>query len=236
MRWVVLVTAVAVLLSVASTDVTVERRHSSGIALLPRLDISGFIRERERMGEAAFEPIAFAYQDARLNAQSNPEVFGMPWMDLAHRRLVVRLVRPEAASLVRHPTSVPILFESTTRSFGQLQSIMDNSIEHPALGIRGGASRVWTMSIDDASQRVVFESDRVVDGFLFALAHTYGTEAVAVRVDPRSGPFGGAPATLAPVSAVADGSGALGLAAIAALGSILPLAALFVFWRRRRAV
>ena len=236
MRWIVLVTAVAVLLSFFSTDVTVERRHASGITLLPRHDISEFIRERERMGEAAFEPIAFAYHDARLNAQSNPEVFGMPWMDLANRRLLVRLVRPEARSLVRHPTSVPLVFVPTTRSFSQLQSIMDKSLDDPALGIRGGASRVWTIGIDDESQRVVFETDRVVDDFLFALARTYGTEAVAVRIDPRSGPFGSAPATLAPVFTVADGTGALGLAAIAALASVLPLAVVFVFWRRRRAI
>jgi hypothetical protein len=235
MRWIVLITGIAVLLSVASSDITVERRHTSGVTLIPRLDISEFIRERERMGETAFEPIAFAYHDARRLAEEHPDLFGVPWHDLANRRVVVRLVKPEAVALVRRPTSVPLRFVATTRSFGQLRSIMDGSLDDPALGIRGGASRVWSIGIDDASQRVVFETDRVVDGFLFALARAYGTEAVAVRVDPRSGPFGRAPATLAPVSTVSDGSGALGIAALAAVASVLPLAALLVFWRRRRA-
>src|SRR3954464_12264492 len=156
MRWVVAVAALAVILSVWPSA-PAQRRHPSGIALLPPLDIGPFVRERERMGEAVFEPIAFAYQDARNLAERNPSDFGVPWMDLANRQVVVRLVKPEAAALVRRPTSVPLRFVSTTRSFALLRSIMDGSIDDPALGLRGGHSRVWTIGIDDESQRVVFE-------------------------------------------------------------------------------
>src|SRR5712691_12536435 len=41
---------------------------------------------------------------------------------------------------------------------------------------------------EEGHQRVVLETDRVVDAFLFALAKKYGTQVVAVRVDPYAGP------------------------------------------------
>lgn len=197
MRWVAVLTMLVVVLSVWSSP-AVERTHASGIALLPPLDIGPFARERERMGEDAFAPIAIAYQDARQLAEAEPELYGVPWMDLAHRSVVVRVTSPVAAGQVRHPTSAPIRIESTTRSFGLLRSIMDGSIDEPGLGIRGGPSRVWTISIDDESQRVVFESDRVVDSFLYALARRYGPDVVALRVDPRSGAFCALPLPLDP--------------------------------------
>jgi len=197
MRWVVVLTALVLLLSVWPSP-AVERTHASGIALLSTLDIGPFVRERQRMGEDEFAPIALAYQDARQLAEAEPELFGVPWMDLAHRSVVVRVTTPAAAGQVRHPTSTPIRIESTTRSFKLLRSIMDGSIDDPALGLRGGTARVWTIGIDDASQRVVFESDRAVDSFLYALARAYGPDVVALRVDPRSGPFCSLPLPLDP--------------------------------------
>src|SRR5205085_2146338 len=81
--------------------------------------------------------------------------------------------------------------------------------------------------IDDESERVIFETDRVVDGFMSALARTYGTEAVAVRVDPRSGPFSGGGATLVPVANAApfeDAPRELGLVGLIAVAAVMPLA------------
>ena len=188
MRYVFAVAALAVLLSVVPSGQT-GRRHASGVELLPPLDIGPFVREREGMGDAVFEPIAFAYSDARQQAEQQPELFGVPWMDLANRQLVVRIAKPEAAGQVRRPSSAPIKVVSTTRSFAQLRSIMDGSIDDPSLGLRGGNARVWTVGIDDESQRVVFESDRVNDAFVYALARRYGPDIVAMRIDPLSGPF-----------------------------------------------
>ena len=207
MRWVVLLTAVVVLLSVWPSA-PVERTHASGIALLPPVDVRRFTREYERVGEATLQPLQIAWSDARDLAEQEPELFGVPWLDIEDRQLVVRLAQPEAEGIARawmasgyqrgngtkpapslRPTSATVKLERTTRSFAYLRSIMDGSIDHPALGLRGGTARVWTIGIDDASQRVVFESDRVVDSFLYALARTYGPDVVALRVNPRSGPF-----------------------------------------------
>lgn len=187
MRWIFLVAALVVVLSVWPSS-REDRRHASGVALLGPLDIGPFVRERERMGEAAFDAIALAYSDARQLAEREAESFGVPWMDLANRRLVVRVTGPDGAGQVRRPTSAPIAVVATDRSFAYLRSIMDGSIDDPSLGIRGGRARVWTIGIDDESQRVVFETDRLNEEFVVALARAYGPDAVAVRIDPFSGP------------------------------------------------
>lgn len=235
MRWVFLLTAVAVALSVVPFDAQAkERRHVSGIALLPRRDITPLAQLRQRMGEEAFERIAGAWDANRELAERQPDLFGIPWMDLAHERLVVRVTRPEAASQVREPTTARIQVEATTRSYRTLQAIMRDAFDEPALGIRGGRARVWGSSIDEESQRVVFETDRVNETFLYALAKTYGTEAVAVRVDPRSGPFSTDPqATLTPVTGVSDTPGDPALMAAVALSAVLPIAGAIALRRRR---
>ena len=249
MRYLVAIAALAVLLSVVPTA-HIGRRHASGIELLPPLDIGPFVRQREQMGDAVFEPIAGAYSDARQQAEREPDSFGVPWMDLANRQLVVRVTSPEGAGRVRHPSSAAIKVVNTTRSFAQLRSIMDGSIDDPSLGLRGGTARVWTIGIDDESERVVFESDRVNDAFLFALARTYGPDVVAIRVDPLSGPFcspvgqldpavplppGACGYVAPPVSRVSDFAGGpwLGLPALAS-GVAGLLVGLVLLWRRRR--
>jgi hypothetical protein len=162
-------------------------RHSSGIVLLPPLDIGPFVRARERMGEAAFEPLAKTYSDARQIAMTQRDSFGIPWIDIAHGEVVIRVARPGAERSL--PLwSARVRIEATDRTYGQLEKIQHDAIGRGAAGY-AGENRVWTSSIDDESQRVVLETDRVIDGFLIALARRYGTEIIAVRVDPRSGPF-----------------------------------------------
>src|SRR4051812_39683863 len=234
MRWVVAIAALAVILSVAPTGAPTERRHVTGIALLPAGDSGPFVRERERIGEAAFEPLAGAWSDARELAEQRGDLFGVPWLDLAHQQVVVRLARSEGEAVARawitsgyqrgdgtkpapslRPTNANVKLVPTTRSFRELSAIMNNAIDDPALGIRSGTSRIWVIGIDDESERVIFETDRVVDGFMSALATTYGTDVVAVRVDPRAGPVSTGPATLVPVANAApfdDAARELGLA------------------------
>ena len=225
-----------------------EQRHASGIALLPPLDLTPFLRERDRLGPA-FEPIAVAFSDARALAETHPDLLGIPWMDLAHQTLVVRVTGAEGERLARdwmahgavystakpgptlRPTSVPVRFEVTDRSFGRLLQIQNDAIGRGALGFEG-ESRIWMDVIDEATQRVILETDRVVDPFLYLLAKTYGTEIVAVRVDPHAGPF-------TSISAAASGSADIerqlaAVMALSSLGALPPLAWIIRSWRRRR--
>src|SRR3954468_12265564 len=185
MRWVVAVTGVAVLPSVVPTSR--EQHHPSGIALLTPQDLPRLFAGYDRAGASVLEPLRAAYSDVRQLAEQHPDALGVPWIDIANRRLEVRIASPDGERLV-HATTAPQHHVATTRSFGLLREIMDGSIDDPALGLRGGTARVWTIGIDDESQRVVFETDRVNDAFVYALAKRYGTEAVAVRVDPRAVP------------------------------------------------
>jgi hypothetical protein len=225
-----------------------ERRHPSGIALLPPLDTTPFVRARERLGPA-FEPLAVAWSDARELALANRDVFGAPWLNAEKGELVIALAKPEGEAIARswmksgapranttkpaetlRPTQVPVRFRAVRYSFGQLESVMHDAIGRGALGF-DGESRIWSSQIDDETQRVVLETDRVVDGFLVTLARTYGTEIVAVRVDPHAGPF--TTLTGGPTDTADPGRQLTIVGGIAALSTLLVALGIALLRRRR---
>jgi hypothetical protein len=75
-----------------------------------------------------------------------------------------------------------------TRSFAQLAKLQDDLIEAFRAGLLSDAS-VSSFGPDNEYNRIVIEVQRLTDASANALAARFGTEAVAVRVDPRSGPF-----------------------------------------------
>jgi hypothetical protein len=86
------------------------------------------------------------------------------------------------------PPTVPVRLRTAAYSFRALGTIQHEAIGSGAAGY-DGENRIWSDGIDEEHQRVILQTDRVVDAFLFALAKRYGTEVVAVRVDPRAGPI-----------------------------------------------
>jgi hypothetical protein len=221
-----------------------EVRHASGIVLLPPVDLAAIQAEITRLGPS-YEPLAVAASDARELAQDHQDLFGEPWMDLPNGQLVMPLARPEGEQIARQwmsagyprtstlkplptlrPTQVPVRFVTARRSFAQLQSLLNESMPTRWYS---GETRIWMGSVDAEHERVVLETDRIVDGVLYTLAKKYGTDAIAVRVDPRSGPFtslagspDAAPAGIDPTFVAA--------ASLAVTG----VAVLLVFARRRR--
>jgi hypothetical protein len=226
-----------------------ERRHASGIVLLPPADRAADLR-----GGPIDEPLGKAWSDARQLAEQYPSSLGHPWADRANRQLIVRVVDAQGEAVANSWIAsgarrtvfdksqellkpvVPVRLQRTDRSFALLESIKDGAIGKGALGFDGD-SRIWTSHVDEPSERVVLETDRVVDAYLYALAKAYGTAVVAVRVDPRSGPFGsiGASFDLRAAAAPPDIARQLGIAGGAALSSTVALGLAILALRRRRA-
>ncbi len=177
-----------------------EARHASGIALptlLPRC-----------FGPPVYEPLAIARGSAWMLAEMHPNDFGYPWADRAKRELVVSVTGPGGEALARAwmasgatyapnggPKStflaqpvVPVRFRTVTRSFAQLAKLQDDIVDALRSGaLEGGAVR--SFGPDDEYNRITIEVQYFSEAFAYALAARFGTEAVAIRVDPTSGPI-----------------------------------------------
>jgi hypothetical protein len=139
-------------------------------------------------------------------AESHPHEFGDPWADRAKSELVVSVTGPTGEALARswmasgatyasgtkqtllpRPT-VPVRFRTVTRSFAQLTQLEDDIIA----ALRAGAlpdPSVRSFGHDDEYNRVVMDVQYLSDAFARALVARFGTEAIAVRVDPSYGPI-----------------------------------------------
>jgi hypothetical protein len=177
-----------------------EARHASGIALPTPLP--------HCFGPPVYEPLAIAHINARLLAESHPNDFGYPWDDRAKRELVISVIGPNGEALTRAwmasgatftpnggakseflaPPAVPVRFRTVTRSFAQLTKLQDDIIEALRSGTLDGAA-VRSFGHDDEYNRMTIDVQYLSDAFAYALAARFGTEAVAIRVDPTFGPF-----------------------------------------------
>jgi len=177
-----------------------EARHASGLALPTPLLFC--------YGRPVYEPLNKAQSDAWLLAESHPNDFGYPWGDHVKRELTISVTGPAGEALARawmasgatyappggtkssflaQPV-VPVRFRTVTRSFAQLAKLQDDLIEAFRAGLLADAS-VSSFGPDNEYDRIVIEVQRLTDASANALASRFGTEAVAVRVDPRSGQF-----------------------------------------------
>src|SRR6266542_2914943 len=177
-----------------------EARHASGLALpTPRLFC---------YGAPVYEPLNKAQSDAWLLAESHPNDFGYPWGDHVKRELTISVTGPTGEALARAwmasgatyapnggPKStflaqpvVPVRFRTVTRSFAQLAKLQDDIVDALRSGaLEGGAVR--SFGPDDEYNRITIEVQYLSEAFAYALAARFGTEAVAIRVDPTSGPI-----------------------------------------------
>lgn len=177
-----------------------EARHASGLALptpLPRC-----------FGAPVYEPLNAAHSNARLLAESHPNDFAYPSADHVKRELVISVTGPTGDALARAwiisgaMYTVPGLAKSTflpqpavsvrirtvPRSYAQIGKLMDDIIEATRAGLPDG-STIRSLVPDGEHDRVVIEVQQLSDALAGALASRFGTEAIAVRVDPASGPM-----------------------------------------------
>jgi hypothetical protein len=177
-----------------------EARHASGLALPTPLLFC--------YGRPVYEPLNKAQSDAWLLAESHPNDFGYPWGDHVKRELVISITSPTGDALAREWIAsgttyavpgiakstflarpvVPVRFRTVTRSFAQLAKLQDDLIDAFRAGLLADAT-VSSFGPDNEYNRIVIQVQRLTDASANALAARFGTEAVAVRVDPRSGSF-----------------------------------------------
>ena len=132
---------------------------------------------------------------------------------------------------------IPVRFRTVTRSFAQLQSILH--AVGPGLAGVPGSDRIYVAAPDNAYNRVVYETDLHNDALFTALAARFGTEALAVRVDPNMGRpelMGGRGVTqVDDAAAAATGSALDPRGAAALIGGAVLLIGTTTLLRRRRA-
>jgi hypothetical protein len=214
-----------------------EQRHRTGLVIVGPLP---------RCVATPFEPLAKAYSDARLLAEAYPDAFGYPWDDRPKRELVVSVASPDGERLAQSwiatgatvksgaktaalpPPTVAVRMRTVTRSFAQLARLQDDIIAFVRSGVTD-TSAIHSFGPDDEHDRIVIEVDRLSDALATALAGRFGTEAIALRVDPNSATFTSLAARLDD-----DPTRIAGVAAVVA-ASLITVIVVVVFRRRRHA-
>ena len=174
-----------------------EQHHRTGLLIVGPLP---------RCFAPPFEPLAKAYSDARMLGEAHPDAFGYPWADRAKRELVLSVVSPDGERLARSwiasgatvtvgiksallpPPIVIVRITTVTRSFAQLARLEDDIVAFTRAGV-ADTSAIHSFGPDDESDRIVIEVDHLTDDLATALAGRFGTEAIAVRVDPNAASF-----------------------------------------------
>jgi hypothetical protein len=132
---------------------------------------------------------------------TNPDGLGYPWIDRSTGSVVVSVVTaagraaindwivrgadvasPKGAHIQR--PAVPVQQRLVSYSFAQLERIMDDATRLRQAGVPD-ADAIWAVGPDYENNRIVITIDRRSERLLSALAARYGTQAIAIRVDPR---------------------------------------------------
>jgi hypothetical protein len=177
-----------------------EARHASGLALptpLPRC-----------FGAPVYEPLNKAHSDAYLLAENHPNDFGYPWADQVKRELIISVTGPTGDTLAREwiasgatytapngakstflpQPAVAARIQTVPRSYAQLGKLMDDIIDATRGGLPEG-NTIRSLGPDGEHDRVVIEVQQLSGALASALALRFGTEAIAIRIDPTSGPI-----------------------------------------------
>lgn len=208
----------------AANPTSVEPRHSSGLVLLGPLD-------RDAIHPLP-EPLAGALSEAQELARNNPHLFGYPYADRKTGELVLSPANAAGEALAQRWTpkdaealAVPRRVRVVDRSYARLEAIRHEAIG-PGAADLPDADAIQATAQDDEHNRVLIIITRMSDPLLFALAARYGTEAIAMRLDPNFGPF---------VSLGGNRDATLSAFAILGAAVLLAFAAVAVALMRRRA-
>ncbi len=160
-----------------------DARHASGLAIVAR----------DPCLRTPYEPLALAYDRAFRFAAEHPDDLGYPWDDRRNATLYVSAVTPSGQVLAeqwsRLGWDVPVRIRTVSHSFAELEQIKHDAIDIARTGLRGSDGIRFTTG-DSQRNRVIIGVQRLTDEVAAAIVAKYGTEVVAVLVDPRYGPFG----------------------------------------------
>ena len=158
----------------ASPSATSETRHASGIALVG----PGPYQPRP-----ANEAQKTAYRGALRAAQDNPDQLGYPWLD-AQGHLIQRNTTPKGLKLAQKvDAAIPRRTVPAMRSYKQLEDIKDEIIFLDKAGFVG-ADAIWKTQPDEEHNRIIVTVNRLDNALMDQLAKIYGTQAIAVHVEP----------------------------------------------------
>lgn len=134
---------------------------------------------------ASNEDQASRFSMALQLAMDHPESFGYPNLDASTGVIEISMVNEDARALagVLEPRLQPLAFRNVTRSFGELQAIGDEISRFAQAGV-DGAELLWKTEPDHINNRIVATVTELHEGLFFELASRFGTESVAVRVNP----------------------------------------------------
>lgn len=160
-----------------------DARHPSGLSIVAR----------DPCLRTPYEPLALAYDRAYRFAADHPNDLGYPWDDRRNITLYVSAVTPAGQVLAdqwsRLGWPVPIKIRRVSHCFAELEKIKDDVIDIARAGLPGSDAIRFTTG-DSQHNRIILGVQRLTDEVAAAVVARYGTEVVAVLVDPRYAPFG----------------------------------------------
>lgn len=170
----------------ASSQMTAPPLMDGSFSAASQLDPSGIELVREiTQAHPTSEKQAQAFDDAMQFASAHPTDVGYPWIDPAIDALVVSTATPNGrALLAAMPDSArPNRIRDVTFSYGQLEGIKDEVTTLAAAGVPD-ADLIYQTAPDHKDNRVIITVSQLSERLLKDLATRYGTEAIAVQVDP----------------------------------------------------
>ncbi|HKC92103.1 MAG TPA: hypothetical protein VKE23_12345 [Candidatus Limnocylindria bacterium] len=181
-----------------------QARHSTGIVLLGPIDYNAKF-------ESFPDSLRKAWNDAyTLADEVYPDDFGRPWMDLTTDDVVVSAATANGVEIARQwvqsglrvaspkpggpftidlpRPDVAIRIRLVQHSILAFERIMDGVTDLARAGVPG-ADRIYSLGPDPEHDRVIILTDRLNDELLEAIATRFGTNVIAVRIDPRATPM-----------------------------------------------
>jgi hypothetical protein len=130
-----------------------------------------------------------AFSDAWVFAMDHPDDVGYPWIDPTTNEVVLSYASAAGLEVLKQwSTGVPVAtsLRSVKFSVGRLETI-----KHEAISLRlndvPGAENIVMTAPDEKANRVVITVSAASLQLFSNLADRYGTEAIAVRLDPSFG-------------------------------------------------
>lgn len=158
-----------------------EQQHSSGLVLVASDSATpGVLSEK----------ILAVLNDALILVDDNPNEFGYPWFDRQSGQLVLDFVTNSGRDLAsnfasQHTVSgVSVILRSVSRTYAELERIKDDST-HLNEAVVPDFELIYMTEPDAQHNRIIITIDRLSDKLLNGLAARYGTDAIAIRHQPR---------------------------------------------------
>ena len=169
----------------------------------PLLHLSGLtVLGSTRMSQVPpSRALAQAWSDAQLLAQNSADL-GYPWADSTTGQLVIGTTTPAGDALVQRWIAggaqfhsqktidlprplIPVRTRSVEFSNRALETIKNDAIRLVQMGVPD-ADLIYKTEPDWENNRILITLSRQSDALLAALAGKYGTQAIAVRIEPRA--------------------------------------------------